>query len=177
MTKRLLVVMAVLLGACSSSPSAPAVALDGSPRVPDIEGVVTSVSRERLSLDGDRKYPVDDDLIAFSTYNRRAVALAGAKGKYVHIGLRDGEVVWLGQIGVVQVEDTKRTVVYQGNLKSVSGRRMTFADGTVLRLAPGLTPPADVRGSTLVVIDPDRHVVQGATFAPAATTTTRPDKS
>lgn len=175
MFKAGLIAVAVLLTACGSS-SKSVVVLDGSPRVPDVEGVVESVSAKRVRLDGKRSYPVSHDVVAFSTYNRRAVALAGTKGKYVHIGLRHGEVVWVGQIGVVQLNNDSRTVLYQGNLVSVSGRRLNFVDGTVLRLAPGLTAPADVRGNTFVVIDPDRHVVQGATFAPAASTTTRPEK-
>jgi len=170
--KAALAVIAVLLSACGSS-GAPVVNLDGSPRTPSVEGVVVSVSSTRLRLDAGRSYPVASDVISFSTYNRRAVPLAGAKGKYVHVGLRDGTVVWLGQIGVVQVEGAQPTVVYQGNLTRIAGRRMEFADGTVLRLDKGLTPPGDVKGSTLVAIDPTRRVVQGATFAPAGTSTTR----
>jgi hypothetical protein len=176
MIKTAMVAMAVLLLAACGSSSKPVVALDGTPRTPDVEGVVESVTTKRLQLDGKRQYAVSDDVTAFSTYNRRAVSLAGTKGKYVHVGLRHGKVVWVGQIGVVQLGDDSRTVLYQGNLASADGRRLKFADGTVLRLAPGLTAPADVRGNTFVVIDPDRHVVQGATFAPAAPSTTRPEK-
>ncbi|MEY2398681.1 MAG: hypothetical protein QOJ00_1855 [Actinomycetota bacterium] len=165
---------ALVLAGCGGS-SSPAVKLDGSPRVPDVEGVVIAANAKTLTLDGGRHYKVSEHLVSFSTYNRRVVALKSAIGDYVQLGLKGDTVVWLGRIGVVMTDDAKhQTVAYQGVLTAVSGARMTFKDGTVLRLAPGLKAPADARGTTYAVIDAKAHNVQGATFSAAPTTTSRP---
>jgi hypothetical protein len=164
---------AVALASCGSS-SAPVVKLDGSPRIPDAEGVVQSATAGGIALDGGRRYGVSKKLIAFSTYDREPIQLARSRGSYVQIGVRDGTVVWLARIGLLTAGASGKSVVqYQGNLVRVTDRRMIFRDGTVLRLAPELKAPGNVRGSTFAVIDPKRHVVQGATFASAATSTTR----
>ncbi len=167
-------VAALVLAGCGGS-SPPTVRLDGSPRIPDAEGVVKSASASGITLDGGRRYKVSKNLVSFSTYNRKPVALKSAVGDYVQLGLHDGTAVWLGRIGVVVTDDSKhQTVLYQGDLVRASGRRMVFKDGTVLRLAAGLHAPSDARGRTYAVIDAQAHYVQGATFAPALTTTTRP---
>lgn len=159
---------AITLGACGGggAPSAD-IKLDGTARVPDAEGIVAKASIDGITLDGGRKYDVSKKLISFSTYNLQLVPLVRMIGSYVHIGLKDKKVVWIAKVGVVTRDADKHgTVVYQGHLVSTRGQRMTFRDGTVLTLKRGLTPPADATGSTYVVIDADRHYVQGATFAP-----------
>lgn len=159
------------VAACASQP--PVVKLDGSARVPDAEGIVRSASINGLSLDGNRRFKVSKKLISFSTYNREPVALASTVGAYVHLGLRDGTVVWLAKVGVVSADATgHRTVQYQGDLVTAAATRLTFKDGTVLTLADGLRAPADATGPTYVVIDADKHRVQGATFAPLTATST-----
>ena len=168
-----------LLAACNSS-SPPAVLLDGSPRVPDVEGVVQKASKAGITLDGNRKFTVSDKLISFSTYNQRVVPVGSTVGKYVQLGVDDGQAKWLALIGVVSTDETAggETVRYQGELTKVVGHRFEFKDGTVLRLASNLTAPDDPLGLTYVVIDAKRRVIQGATFQDrAATTTTRAKKS
>ncbi len=135
-------------------------------------------SAKGITLDGDRTFSVSSKLASFSTYNRRVVSLSTTRGKYVQLGVDDGEVKWLALIGVVNADEAgQQTAVYQGELVSVRGDRFDFKDGTVLRLAKGLTPPKNALGRTFVVIDAKRHVIQGATFQGDTTTTTRPKKS
>src|SRR5207248_2903548 len=60
-------VVAIALTACSASESA-LVRLDGSPRVPDDEGTATTLTRDKIVLDGRRTYAVDRRFVSFSTY-------------------------------------------------------------------------------------------------------------
>jgi hypothetical protein len=156
---------AIAVGACSSG-SSPVVKLDGSPRTPDVEGVVLKASVNGITLDGNRHYDVSKKLISFSTYNREVVPLASTIGAYVQAGVRDKTIVWISKIGPV---GASHTVQYQGDLVAAKGRTLTFKDGTVLTLAAGLKAPADPEGPTYAVIDANKHVVQGATFAPPRT--------
>lgn len=170
----LVVALAVVGVACGGSGDSAVVKLDGSPRLPDAEGVVQSASKGGIRLDGNRSYGVSNKLIAFSTYDREPIQLATVRGSYVQVGVRKGTVVWLAKIGLLTPGASGKPVVqYQGNLARVRDGRLEFRDGTVLKLASGLKAPANVTGSTFVVIDPKRHVVQGARFASAATSTTR----
>ncbi|MEY2467605.1 MAG: hypothetical protein QOF21_303 [Actinomycetota bacterium] len=171
-----IIAVAIFGSACSSSPAS--IKLDGSPRVPDVEGVVQKASAAGITLDGARTYEVSPKLASFSTYNQRVVSLKSTLGKYVQLGVDDGEVKWLSLIGVVNADEAgHQTVVYQGELVAVRDSRFDFKDGTVLRLANGLTPPKDPLGRTIVVIDAKRHLIQGATFQGEVTTTTRTKKS
>lgn len=167
----LVIVAALAFAACSSSDAPAAVKLDGSPRVPDREGVVTAVSEKQITLDDKTELKVAKKVLVFSTYNRRSVPLAGLKGKYVHLGVKGSTAEWIAQIGVVQ--GTPPTALYEGELLGVDGQQMTFKDGTVLRLAKGLTAPAGATGHTLAVVDAATHFVTGATFAPVTASTTR----
>lgn len=164
--------------ACGGSEKA-AVKLDGSPRVPDVQGVVAKAGREGIKLEGGRNFEVSPDLIAFSTYNRKPIQLAATIGDYVQLGVDNGEVKWLALIGVVMTDEKgHRTASYQGQLVRISGRRLDFKDGTVLTLAKGLTAPADGLGLVYAAIDVKRGLVQGATFPPAnGDSTTRPTNS
>lgn len=155
-----------LAGACGGSSDA-AVKLDGSPREPDIEGIVVKASREGVTLEGGRSYSVSDKLMTFSTYNRKLVPLASMIGAYVQGGVDGKTIQWLSKIGPVIKDDKGHaTAQYQGELVDVDGDRLVFEDGTVLRLQDGLEAPSDALGPTYVVIDADQRVVQGATFAP-----------
>lgn len=159
------------LAACSSSDAPAAIKLDGSPRLPDREGVVSAVSAKQITLDDKTVLKLAKNVVVFSTYNQRSVPLAGLKGKYVHVGVKGSTAEWIAQIGVVQ--GTPPTALYEGELVGVDGQRMTFKDGTVLTLAKGLTAPAGAKGHTLAVVDAATHVVTGATFAPVTSSTTR----
>jgi len=180
LTRRLMmlgVVLALALAACSSS-SKPVVALDGSPRIPDVSGIVTKADATGITTNANHTYKVSKNLIAFSTYNRKPITLASTVGSFVQMGVKDNTVLWISRIGVVVTTGQTKTVSYQGDLVSVAGSILTFKDGTVLTLDKGLQAPAGVKGSTYANIDAERGVVQGATFAPpaAATTTSRPKK-
>jgi hypothetical protein len=157
------------LAACGGSAD-PVVKLDGSPRTPDVEGIVVAASASGITLDGDREYEVAKKLISFSTYNHEVVPLASTVGAYVQAGVKGSTIVWISKIGPVATDPSgHKTVQYQGDLVDVRPPRLIFRDGTVLRLADGLKPPADPEGPTYAVIDADKHVVQGATFAPPRT--------
>ena len=146
---------AVSLGGCNRS-SSPVVRLDGSPRFPDDQGVVTAVSRQRLTLDGARTYSISPDLQSFSTYTLSAVSVLQRKGQYVQIGLRGKTAVWLANIAAV-LPSKPPAVYYRGRLLRVDQRQAIFRDGTVLRVAP--ETPAVTGGNVLVRLDPARHVV------------------
>ncbi len=162
-----LVTTAALSATACGGSADPVVRLDGSPRQADTEGVVLKASAGGITFDGDRSYEVSEKLISFSTYNREPVRLASTRGAYVQAGVKGRTVVWLSKIGPVATDPAgHRTVQYQGELVDVDPPYLVFKDGTKLRLGKGLTPPADPLGPTYVVINADKHVIQGATFAP-----------
>lgn len=156
----MLVVCSALVS-CGGSGGPRHVVLDGRPRYPDAEGVVTSVSRSRITLDGGRTYKVSADLESFSTYDLQPISLFQRDKQYVQIGVHGGAVTWLAGIGaVVRIPGQAPFVSYVGRLKAIdSDHRAIFFDGTVLRLAAGVqaTPGG---GPGRVLIDPDRHVVR-----------------
>ena len=134
--------------------------LDGRPRYPDAEGVVEQVSFERIALDGGRAYGVRKDLQSFSTYDLAAVPMLQRQGQYVHVGLTGKKVAWMAGIGVVvRRPDAPPVVYYNGVLVRLDGRRAIFRDGTVLRLAAGVTPPVS-QGLVRAELDPVLHTVR-----------------
>jgi hypothetical protein len=150
-----LFVVVLVAAACSSGDEA--VRLDGSPRYPDDEGVVTAISFDRITLDGRRTYDVSPGLRAFSTVTRQLEPMLRRKGQYVQIGLDDRTMVWMAGIAAV-VRTEPPAVYYVGRMVSVDEeRRAVFADGTVLRLAP--TADQRERRRFRARIDPARHVV------------------
>jgi hypothetical protein len=152
-------VATVLLVSGCSGGDGPAVVLDGRPRHPDAEGVVTAVTRERLTLDGDRTYGVSPSLRAFSTSSLKAVPLLGRSGQYVVVGLDGDTVVWLGAVGaVLRVPGERPVTYYTGELVRVEDGRAVFRDGTVLRLASGVRAVAP--GRARAEIDVERHTVR-----------------
>jgi hypothetical protein len=149
------VLLALLVTACSHDRDP--LVLDGSPRVPDAEGVVASVSAERITLDGNRSWPLSPSLQSFSTYTLETVPVRQDDGRYVQLGIEDGNVVWVAAVGVV-ITTPRPLVVYTGELRRVDGRRAIFRDGTVLTMDRGVVAPspgAVVRAE----IDPGRHAV------------------
>jgi hypothetical protein len=152
----LVVGVLVLVAGCDSSGDE-VVALDGSPRHPDDEGVVTAISFERITLDGRRSYDVSRKLLAFSTSTRELEPMLLRDGQYVQIGLDGRTMVWMAGVAAVVPTDPP-AVYYVGRLVAVEdGRRAVFADGTVLRLAPGVVQRE--RRRFRARIDPARHVV------------------
>ena len=147
-------IIAALGAAACGGEDEPAIALDGSPRVPDAEGIVVEVSDDEIVLDGDRKFEVSDDLLAFSTYTLEAIPLAQRKNQYVQVGLDGDTVEWLALIAA-PLEDR---VYYTGELEEIDGDQLIFADGTVLTLDGGVKPPAD-SGQMRAVIDPKKRAV------------------
>ncbi|MGH8993428.1 MAG: hypothetical protein ACRDZ7_18110 [Acidimicrobiia bacterium] len=153
--------MLALIGAgCSGGGDDDRVVLDGSPRFPDVEGVVEKISRERITLDGDRSYKVADDLASFSTYDLSATPMLHRKGQYVQLGLDGDTAEWMAGIGVVvRAPDKPPVVFYNGYLLHVDEGQAVFRNGTVLRLADGVKSPGD-QGLLRAEIDPARHRVR-----------------
>lgn len=158
MARRVAVLLAaIVLAACRQGGAA--VRLDGSPRLPDDQGVVTAVSRSAITLDGRRHYAVSPKLMSFSTYTLQTVSVFDTPHKYVQIGLRGHTMTWIATIAA-QLPTQPPTVYYQGTLRSVSAARheLRFGDGTVLRYTAGLRVPRPA-SHLLARIDPGRHVV------------------
>ena len=155
----LLVAGVLLLGGCTRS-DADRLVLDGSPRHPDAEGVVEQISFDRITLDGGRSYDVAKDLQSFSTYDLAAVPMLHRLGQYVHVGLNGNEVEWMAGIGVVvRNPGVPPVVYYNGVLVRLDDDRAIFRDGTVLRLADGVTSPVE-RGLVRAELDPSLHRVR-----------------
>ena len=136
----LLVAGVLLLGGCTKSDDDRLV-LDGSPRLPDTEGVVEEISFDRITLDGGRSYAVRKDLQSFSTYDLAAVPMLHRLGQYVQLGLDGKKVAWMAGIGVVVRGAAPPVIYYNGVLVRLDDDRAIFRDGTVLRLADGVTSP------------------------------------
>lgn len=158
--RRLVSLICLALVACSGGGDGDELVLDGSPRTPDAEGVVEKISFEKITLDGNRTYPVGEDLASFSTYDLVATPMLHRKGQYVQLGLDGDEAVWMAGIGVVvRVSGRPPVVFYNGHLLRTEDGRAIFRDGTVLRLGRGVRPPVRT-GAVRAEIDPARHVVR-----------------
>lgn len=145
---------------CSQGDGDDRLVLDGSPRFPDVEGVVERISLDRITLDGGRSYDVASDLASFSTYDLAATPMLHRKGQYVQLGLDGDTAEWMAGIGVVVRAPGKAPVVYyNGSLQRVHDGRAIFRNGTVLRLAKGVKSPVEA-GPVRAEIDPARHVVR-----------------
>ncbi len=155
----LLLAGALTLVGCSSKSDEERVVLDGRPRFPDAEGVVEQISFERITLDGGRSYEVRKDLQSFSTYDLAAVPMLHRLGQYVHLGLDGKEAAWMAGIGVVVRGPAPPVVFYNGFLLRLDGDRAIFRDGTVLKLADGVTSPVE-SGLLRAELDPALHRVR-----------------
>lgn len=145
-----------LLAACATGPRR--IALDGSPRFPDDEGVVTRVSANGLTLDGRRSYDVSENLRSFSALDLSIQPLVRSRGQYAQVGLDGNSVVWLGRIAAV-VRTPAPTVFYVGRLARIDKGRAIFREGTVLRLAAGVVAPSGAE-RVQAEIDPTAHTVR-----------------
>jgi hypothetical protein len=139
--------------------------LDGSPRVPDDEGIATQIDVEarRITLDGERDYEVSEALKSFSALDLSTQPLADAVDSYVQLGLDGDIVVWIGRIADPLATDPP-TVYYVGRFKRIEeldgARRAVFGEGTVLRLSEGVEAPAGAEDQVLQAqIDPASHEV------------------
>ena len=159
----------VLLAACGggSSASAPAVALDGSPRVADDAGRLTEIADDfsTITLDGERRYVVDPELISFSTVDGSIQPLLRWRGQYVQVGVDDDTVTWVGGVAaVVDVPGDDPVVYFTDVLVAAEDRRLVFRSGTVLDAADGVEPPSvppvavvatiDVASDRVIVLEP-----------------------
>ena len=164
----LLAVLALVAfaGCGGDDEDAPAgIALDGTPRVPDAEGVLVEIAEDfsTLTLDGDRTYEIPEDVQSFSTVDGSTQPLRRRLDQYVQLGLEGKTVRWVAGIAAVaEGPDGNDRVFYTGELRKVSGSRLEFADGTVFRLADGASSTSleEAEGSqVLVTIDPAQRAV------------------
>lgn len=138
---RAVVLVAALasVGACSRGGAGGApLALDGSPRVPDAEGIASIARADLIEVAG-KQYEVSPDLVAFSTHDLSLTPLVRWQGSYVQIGLRGDTVVWLA--GVAGILGGDRPVAqFSGRVKAVDGAQVVLDGGTVVTLAKGVRP-------------------------------------
>ena len=153
------VILLVLLAACGSGDAEPTadIALDGSRRDPDVEGLVGRVSIEEITIDG-KRYELSRNLQAFNTYTLVALPVLRTEGSYVHAGLKSGKVVWLAEVAKVLGPGTGRTAFYRGTLTAVDDGELVFQDGTVLRPDDELELP-EPPVAVLASIDPSTDAV------------------
>lgn len=149
--------------------------LDGKPRVPDDEGVATSLSFDKIVLDGERTYSVSPDLIAFSTYTLELEPMLRRRGQYVQIGLDGDTMVWMAGVGAVLPVDGSLRAYYTGVLERIAGGRAQFRDGTVLAVDGDVETP-ELPRLVQIEIDVEKHAVVAvlAASGPATTSTSRP---
>jgi hypothetical protein len=161
----LVVLAAALLagaGGCGDDSRGGGVALDGSPRVPDAEGVVAAIGPDfsTLTLEGGRTYRIPKDVQSFSTIDGSTQPLRRRVDQYVHVGLDGDTMVWIAGISAVIDTGGTKAVYYGGELRNIAGSRLEFTDGTVLRVAKGVTVPAEAEGKrVLATIDPQQRVI------------------
>lgn len=150
---------AVLAAGCSSGSSGGGepLRLDGSPRVPDAEGIA-SIARPDLIEVGGKQYTVSPDLVVFSTHDLSLTPLVRWEGSYVQVGLRDDTVVWLAGVAGIMTGEPP-TADLSGQVASIDGDQLVLRGGTVLTLGKGVEAPAP---GTLVIarLDPIRGVVR-----------------
>ncbi len=150
---------ALLLAACGGGDDggAAALVLDGSARIPDDEGVATTLDFEEITLDGERTYGVSDELRSFSTYTLAAEPMVNRRGQYVQVGLDGDTVVWMAGIAaVVPQPDGTDAVFYAGRLAAEpigEDGRATFVDGTTFAVSPDVEL-GEAGAEVLVQIDP-----------------------
>lgn len=156
---RCLVVVLVLgvLAACGGDGDK-GFALDGSPRVPDDEGVVTAVDLDAITLDGDRRYEIADDLVSFSSIDLDVVPLLFTEHQYVQVGLDGSTVEWIGAIARPLTSEPP-SVAFTGTVTGVDDGALVFRNGTVLDLGAHVDA-ANLDGKDVQVsLDPSAHAV------------------
>lgn len=162
--RALLLAVLFALGACAGGDGQTAagpIPLDGTPRHPDVEGVVEAIADDfsTITLDGDRVYELSPALQSFSTIDASIQPVRRRLGQYVLAGLDGDRMVWIaGVSAVVEAGDAPRVAYYTGNLVEVVDDRAIFEDGTVLTVDDGISAPDDAT-AVIVTIDAERHVV------------------
>jgi hypothetical protein len=141
MTRRRLVAVGLALlvalsTGCRGGDPVADIRLDGTPRLPDRAGVVEAVSLKDITVDG-KTTPLSRRLLAFSTYTLAALPVLQTKGTYVHLGTKDGKVVWVALVAKLLGEKA----FYDGTFVRAEGGGLVFQDGTVLVAAAGVAPP------------------------------------
>ena len=149
------VVVGVGGGGCTRHSSIPpgAVVLDGSPRVPDVEGVAVQVAKDfsTVTLDDHRTYKLAAKVQSFSTVDGSTQSIRARTGQYVQAHLRGGRIVWLAWVGAVDRTDPNHPVAYYiGTLRARAGDRLEFKDGTVLRASAGANLTGVAAGARLL---------------------------
>lgn len=129
-------------------------------RYPDDQGIVTAISFDEITLDGDRSFPISEAVDSFTTRGHDTTPLVHWQDRYVHVGLDgDGLVIWVAGIGIVVEDDDARVVLYTGVFEGIDeDDNAIFQDGTVLRLAEGIDLPA-TGDETAITLDADRDLV------------------
>jgi len=160
----LLVALAACSGASGSGSATPVtyVRIDGSARVPNDEGVVTAMADDlsTITLDNTRTYHTDRAMQSFSTIDGSTQPLRRRLNQYVQVGVRGETVLWVAGIAAVVAPEGQAAVAYYTGVPvEIDGRRVDFADGTVLTLAAGVGAPT--KGVlTLATIDVATHKVR-----------------
>lgn len=121
------------------------VALDGSARAADDQGVVTDIDPAfaNLTIDGERVYEIHPEVQSFASADGSTQPLRNRRGQYVHVGLDGDTVIWVAGIGaVIRVDGQPENVLYLGRVASYDGDEIVLEDGTVLAAAAELALPA-----------------------------------
>ena len=151
-----LLALAGCIGCQRSTPTR--VALDGSPRFGNDEGVATRVTRSRIVIDDKRAYRVAPRFVSFSTFTARPEPMRQRLHQYVLVGHHGRTIDWMAGVSTVIGTD-KPQAFYQGRLLRVDDKhRMIFRDGTVLQLARNVAAPKRNQPAS-VIIDARRHTV------------------
>lgn len=131
--------------------------LDGSPRVPDAEGIATIARPDLIEVAG-RQFDVSPDLVVFSTHDLSLTPLVRWEGSYVQVGLDGDTVVWLaGVAGVISGDPP--TAQLSGRVEAVEGDRLVLEGGTVVTLGEGVDPLPE--GTFVIVrLDPISGLVR-----------------
>jgi len=135
-----LAVVVVAVPSCGGGGPTPLV-LDGSPRFPDDEGLVTDVDLDTVTLDAERTYDISDELRSFSALDLSTAPLLFSDGQYAQVGLHGDTVVWLGTVARPVGVDPP-VVYFTDAVAEVANGNLTFAGGLVLRLADDRDAPA-----------------------------------
>lgn len=122
-------------------------------RIPDDEGVVTSIDRRSIEIDGARRYAIDPAVESFTASGRKVTPIVHWKNRYVQVGIRAKRAIWIAGIGVVA--NTDPPLVFYGAefVRLDKESRAVFDDGTVLKIRSGVEPPAE-RRKVSAEIDP-----------------------
>ena len=132
------------------------ITLDGSPRLPDAQGIVSSVSLTSLRIAHGPQLRIDSRLLSFSAANLAPVPVLGRLHQYVQIGVHRHAVVWIASFGtVVRAPGRAPAVYFFGRaVRLGKPRNLVFDNGVVLHVRRGVVVghlPAPVRAE----IDPD----------------------